>query len=181
MLKIHIDIELPKFEKEQKREKRKPCTLLDYIESYIWKEIPLFCRSGVSSFGLEVRFQRRSGDLAAMLNQKAGVDKLYSWIDGEVAGLWGNHQAARVLHICLTGFDAAVLPGQPRMKPWQYAMKVLKQVPSAGVCRQYISHLPRADLGGAAEPDYPGPVGKDQGCHPAGGKKGSIIDYRIKM
>jgi len=77
------------------------------------------------------RFNKEGGTLTVMLNQKAEIDDIYSWVDGEVAARWGNYQAARVLHICLTGYDANVLPGQPRMKPWQYDMKALQRVPGA--------------------------------------------------
>jgi hypothetical protein len=76
-------------------------------------------------------FDREGGKLAGMLNQQVSEDDLYSWVDTEVTAAWGSYQAARVLHICCTGFDAFVRPGQHRMKPWQYEMKVLQHVPGA--------------------------------------------------
>ena len=76
-------------------------------------------------------FDREGDKLAGMLEQQVSVDDLYSWVNTEVTAAWGSYQAARVLHICLTGFDAFVRPGQHRMKPWQYEMKVLQVVPGA--------------------------------------------------
>ncbi|MDD4335621.1 MAG: DUF932 domain-containing protein [Desulfotomaculaceae bacterium] len=77
------------------------------------------------------RFKNEGGKLAAMLEKKISQDQLFAWVDNEVVALWGGYQAARVLHICLTGFDAVVRPGQSRMKPWLYDMKKLGQVPGA--------------------------------------------------
>jgi len=77
------------------------------------------------------RFKKEGGKLAAMLEKKISRDQLLAWVDQEVAPLWGGYQAARVLHICLTGIDAVARPGQPRMKPWQYEMRTLEPVPGA--------------------------------------------------
>lgn len=77
------------------------------------------------------RFGREKGRLAAMLEEEVREDELLTWVDNEVAALWGSYQASRLLHICLTGFDAVVRPGQPRMKPWQYEMNILQHVPGA--------------------------------------------------
>lgn len=90
------------------------------------------------------RFDQEGGKLAAMLEQKIEIDDLYSWVNNEVAALWSNYQAARVLHICLTGFDAVALPGQPKMKPWQYEMKILKRVPGAPDCADNVYHICQA-------------------------------------
>jgi len=77
------------------------------------------------------RFPKEGQNLVAMLSKKVNKEDLISWVNNDVAQRWGNHQAARVLHICRTGFDAVVLQGNVRMQPDQYPMKKLQQVPGA--------------------------------------------------
>ena len=76
-------------------------------------------------------FHYEGKKLSAMLDKDVSLEELFTWVENDVAALWNNYQAARVLHICLTGYDAVARPGQPRMKPWQYDMNKLKRVPGA--------------------------------------------------
>lgn len=61
------------------------------------------------------------GHRLALQDQKVAEDNVRRWVDGPLASSWGKKAAARVLHICRTGFDAELddpfAPGDASDKP----------------------------------------------------------------
>ena len=79
------------------------------------------------------RLPEQEADLQKLLGHTVSDKELTRWVDGEVTKCWGLHKAARVLHICRTGYDAKVdvQPGARNQRASTYEMLCGQQVPGA--------------------------------------------------
>ena len=64
----------------------------------------------------------------ALQDWKVTSDQVTHWVDGDLSGSWGKKAAARVLHICQTGYDAEFADpfakGEASCKPMTQTHKV---------------------------------------------------------
>jgi hypothetical protein len=51
------------------------------------------------------------------MDRRTDLDRIAKWVDSTVADQWTNEAAARVYHICSTGFDGAVVPSRAGTPP----------------------------------------------------------------
>ena len=58
-------------------------------------------------------------------------DALAAWADGPVRRMWGRRSAARVFHICMTGWDAEPAFSVERSQPTRRTMQASDPVPGA--------------------------------------------------
>lgn len=84
----------------------------------------------------------------ALQGRAVRPERLRSWVDGPLSAAWGRRAAARVLHICSTGRDAAPLdpfaPGAASQKPLRPTVRVAGSPEQAGTLydvMQAMSHV----------------------------------------
>jgi hypothetical protein len=65
------------------------------------------------------------------MKRRTDLNRIAIWVDEVVAEHWTMEAAARVYHICSTGFDGAVAPAKTGTRPHQHAVSSDKVVPGA--------------------------------------------------
>lgn len=96
-------------------------------------------------------FQAAEADKAhrlALQDLEVTNDQVTSWADGLLSGSWGKKAAARVLHICLTGYDAELADpfakGAASCKPMRQTQRVAGSPTNASTVfdvMQAMSHV----------------------------------------
>ncbi len=93
---------------------------------------------GVQS-GVERALAERAS-LADWCGRLIGREALKAWADGSVRRMWGPRAAARVFHICMTGWDAEPAFGAERSAPSRRTMRAVDPVPGAPACAESAWH-----------------------------------------
>jgi len=65
------------------------------------------------------------------MKRRTDLERIAIWVDKVVAVHWTMEAAARVYHICSTGFDGAVAPAKAGTLPHKHAVSSDKVVPGA--------------------------------------------------
>jgi hypothetical protein len=69
--------------------------------------------------------------LQESMKRRTDLNRIAIWVDKVVAEHWTMEAAARVYHICSTGFDGAVAPAKAGTRPHEHAVSSDKMVPGA--------------------------------------------------
>jgi len=78
------------------------------------------------------------------MKKRTDVRRIAVWVDKVVAEHWTREAAARVYHICSTGFDGAVAPAKGRTPPHEHAVSSDKIVPGACAPVRTVYHAAQA-------------------------------------
>ena len=78
------------------------------------------------------------------MKRRTDLARIAFWVDTVVAEHWTMEAAARVFHICSTGFDGAVAPAKAGTPPHEHAVSSDKVVPGACAPVQTVYHAAQA-------------------------------------